>query len=99
MRGEDAWKEIATNLEQMFYEDKTVLAQQAYDYRVESIWQCEGMNVFGKTCSGECKPTGKVNGYIRMADGTAMAGVKVECRPNGTIPDAQPLWTGQNIGR
>ena len=90
--GEDAWKEIATNLEQMFYEDKTVLAQQAYDYRVESIWQCEGMNVFGKTCSGECKPTGKVNGYIRMADGTAMAGVKVECRPNGTIPDAQPLY-------
>ena len=73
---------IATNLIQQFYEDKTVLIQQAYDYRVESILQCEGTHVNANTLSGaECIPTGRISGYVRMADGTAIAGVEVICEP------------------
>ena len=88
-----AWTDtIATNLNQLFFEDKTVLAQQSYDYRVESVYQCEGTNIETKTCTGACIPTGMIDGYVRMADGTAMAGVKVECRPEGTIPTAQSRY-------
>ncbi len=72
---------IATNLNQLFYEDRTVLAQQVYDYCVESVWQCEGTHVERFTTSGQCMATGLVEGYVRMADGTAMAGVKVICEP------------------
>ena len=89
-----AWTDtIATDLNQLFYEDKTVLVQQAYDYRVESVWQCEGTNIDGLICSGaECEPTGMIDGYIRMADGTAMAGVTVLCVPDGTIPGANAQY-------
>ena len=92
---EDQWPEadtIATNLNQLFYEDKTVLVQQDYDYRVESVYQCEGTNVELKSCIGSCVKTGMIDGYIRMSDGTAMGGVTVQCRPDGNIPGAQPLY-------
>ena len=75
---------IATDLAQLFYEDKTVLAQQTYDYKVESVYQCEGTTVTGKTCTGACAVTGKINGYVRMSDGTALGGVEVYCKP---VPD------------
>ena len=92
--GNAQWTDtIATNLTQMVYEDKTVLVQQAYDYLVESVYQCEGTIVSQMTCSGECEPTGMVSGYVRMADGTAMGGVTVECRPDGTIPGASATYT------
>ena len=88
-----AWTDtIANNLNQLFYEDKNVLAQQAYDYRVESVWQCEGTHVDGATCWGECEPTGMIDGYVRMADGTAMAGVKMLCTPKGNIPGAKSQY-------
>ena len=88
-----AWTDtIATDLNQLFFEDKTVLVQQAYDYKVESVWQCEGTNIESLTCTGECEPTGMVNGYIRMADGTALGGVTVECRPDN-VPGANSLYT------
>lgn len=92
---EDQWPEadtIATNLNQLFYEDKTVLVQQDYDYRVESVYQCEGTNVELKSCIGSCVKTGMIDGYIRMSDGTAMGGVTVQCRPDGNILGAQPLY-------
>lgn len=73
---------LATNLIQQFYEDKSVLVQHAYDYRVESILQCEGLHISANTLSGaECIPTGRISGYVRMADGTAIAGVTVICEP------------------
>ena len=81
-----AWTDtIATNLQQLFYEDKTVLAQQTYDYRVESVYQCEGTTIDGKTCTGACAVTGMINGYVRMADGTAMGGLKVFCEPDKVV--------------
>ena len=73
---------IATNLIQQFYEDKTVLVQQAYDYLVESVLQCEGTHISSAQLLGaECIPTGRISGYVRMADGTAIAGVEVLCEP------------------
>ena len=92
----EKWPEadtIATNLNQLFYEDKTVLVQQDYDYRVESVYQCEGTNIELKSCTGACVKTGRIDGYVRMSDGTAMGGVTVECRPDGDIPGAQALYT------
>lgn len=83
---------LATNLEQMSYEDKTVLAQQAYDYRVESVWQCEGSHVESMTRTGQCKVTGLVEGYVRMADGTAMAGVAMECKPISGASGANSIY-------
>ena len=88
-----AWTDtIATNLDQLFFEDKTVLVQKDYDYRVESVWQCEGTNIESLTCTGSCEKTGMIDGYIRMADGTAMAGVTVRCEPDGIIPGADSYY-------
>lgn len=84
---------IATDLNQLYFEDKTVLVQQDYDYKVESVYQCEGTNIETKTCTGSCKTTGMVSGYIRLADGTAVAGLKVICTPVGTIPGADAQYT------
>ena len=91
----EKWPEadtIATNLNQLFYEDKTVLVQQDYDYRVESVYQCEGTNIEKENCTGSCVKTGMIDGYIRMSDGTAMGGVTVQCHPNGSIPGAQAVY-------
>ena len=87
------WEEIATNLAQMSYEDKSVLAQHTYEYRVESVWQCEGTNIESATCIANCAETGMISGYVRMADGTAIAGQVVECRPQGNIRGASALYT------
>ncbi len=77
---------IATNLQQQFYEDKKMLVQQAYDYRVESVLQCEGIHITSSELKGaECEPTGRISGYVRMADGTAMAGIGVTCTPGEGI--------------
>ncbi len=84
---------IATDLMQMFYVDNDVLVQQSYDYCVQSVLQCEGIHIASSTATGQCEPTGRVSGYVRMADGTARAGVTVECRPKGTIPGADALYT------
>ena len=87
---------IATNLDQLYYEDKTVLVQQSYDYRIESVYQCEGTHVESEIASGaSCVPTGMIDGYVRMADGTAMAGVTVECRPGSDVKGASALYTAK----
>ena len=89
-----AWTDtIATNLAQLSYEDKTVLAQQTYDYRVESVFQCEGTKVNYLVKQGNCEPTGMIDGYVFLADGTAMAKIKVKCEPVGEIAGAQTLTT------
>ncbi len=85
---------IAPNLIQQFYEDKTVYVQQAYDYRVESVLECEGTHISSAEILGaECVPTGRISGYVRMADGTAMAGVVVKCTPGSGISGASAEYT------
>ncbi len=78
-----AWTDtIANNIQQTFWEDKKVQVQQAYDYLVESVTQCEGVHVVkSAVVTEECEPTAMICGYVRMADGTAMAGVEVIIEP------------------
>lgn len=65
------------------YIDKTPQPQHEYEYTVEGVNQCEGEHVSTATTKGWCESTGMVRGYVRLADGTAMAGVKVTATPVG----------------
>ena len=88
------WDTIATNVLAQYYEDKTVLAHHVYRYRVESVFQCEGTNVSSIEAEGHCENSGMVNGYVRLADGTALAGEKLYCEPDdSTIIGKQTFTT------
>ncbi len=88
------WKQIATNLVQHYYEDDKLMAQHSYDYKVESVLQCEGIYTSSDSLrDAKCEPTGKVSGYVRMADGTAMSGIKVVCTPDSNIIGAEKEYT------
>ena len=92
---EAQWDTIAPNLSTLYYEDKTVLAQHTYLYRVESVFQCEGTHKSSKEVEGCCEITGMINGYVRLADGTAMAGVTVRVEPaddDTRSVATQPFW-------
>ena len=77
----DDWETIVTDYSLMMYEDKTVQPQHEYEYRVESVFQCEGSIVNDATISGSCEPTGMVRGFLRLADGTGMGGYTVKAVP------------------
>ncbi|MBO6190091.1 MAG: hypothetical protein J6N92_04680 [Alloprevotella sp.] len=66
---------------QMSYMDRTTQPQHAYVYTIEGVTQCEGMHVSRLEITAGCEPTGMVRGYLRLADGTAMAGVTVKATP------------------
>ena len=92
---EEQWDTIARNLSTLYYEDKTVQAQHTYIYRVESVYQCEGTYVSTIEREGFCEPTGMINGYVRLADGTAMAGVTIRVEPLDATTISiveQPYW-------
>jgi len=69
--GEDAWKEIATNIDQMSYEDTSVSPLTVYEYKVL------GVKV------GESKHTGRVEGYVRFNDGTGAPNIQVAAMYKG----------------
>jgi hypothetical protein len=73
------WVEIATDLDQMTYEDKTVSPLKTYEYKVCAITDCEGHHSTSETLptSGACKNTGRVEGYVRFNDGTGLPDVQV----------------------
>ena len=49
-----------------------------YEYRVQSVNDCEGLHTTQTNIvTGHCIKTGKVEGYVRFADGTGVAGVRV----------------------
>ena len=77
-QGDDAWQEVATNLDNLSYEDKTVSPVKDYEYKVRATNDCEGLT-FSETdiTGGHCKNTGRVAGYVRFNDGTGAAKVKV----------------------
>ena len=83
------WDTLATGLTQLFYIDKKPRPQHVYDYRVESVLQCEGLRVNGQVVTGQCAPTGMVRGYVRLADGTGLGGLKVTAEPIGDIKGAE----------
>ncbi|MBP3776212.1 MAG: hypothetical protein J6I37_04420 [Prevotella sp.] len=72
------WVEIATNLDQMTYEDKTVSPLKSYEYMVRAMTDCEG-NHHSDTnpTPGACKNTGRIEGYVRFNDGTGLPDVQV----------------------
>ena len=77
-QSDNDWKEIATNLDQMTYEDKTVSPLKNYEYKVCAITDCEGRHSSETLpTSGACKNTGRVEGYVRFNDGTGIADVQV----------------------
>ena len=63
------------------YVDKTPKPQHVYTYKVEGVNDCEGRHVSSVTADGWCKPTGVVRGYLRLRDGTAIAGRRVTAEP------------------
>ena len=83
-QGDDAWEEIATDLDQMSYEDTTVSPLLKYEYKVRATNQCEGVDsTETQVRAGESKHTGRVDGYVRFNDGTGVAGIQVEIEYNG----------------
>ena len=68
---------LAAEYDQTVYVDKDVRPQHNYEYAVEGVTQCEGEQVSKLTIVGHCKSTGMVQGYVRLFDGTALAGRKV----------------------
>ena len=87
--GEDKWKEVATNLDQLSYEDTSVSPLVTYEYQVWGVNDCEGVHI-SKTDAkvGECKHTGRVEGYVRFNDGTGAPDIVV-----AIIHDGQTVTT------
>ena len=77
-QGEDAWQEIATDLTDMSYEDTSVSPLLTYEYKVEAVNDCEGRTATATDVAvGECKHTGRVEGYVRFNDGTGAPDISV----------------------
>ena len=83
-QGDDAWKEIATFLDDMSYEDTSVSPLATYEYKVLGVNDCEGISTTETEVKpGECKHTGRVDGYVRFNDGTSAAGIQVDINYKG----------------
>jgi len=73
--------------------DKTPRPQHTYTYIVEGVNQCETVHISRDSTYGACRPTGMVRGYVRLADGTAMAGVKVKATPSSGAYEGAVICT------
>ncbi|MBR3413794.1 MAG: Ig-like domain-containing protein [Bacteroidales bacterium] len=84
VKGTTEWGEpIATGIDRMGYEDTTVSPLLKYEYKVVAVTDCEGLHTSETdVVEGFCKNTGRVSGYVRMNDGTAVAGIEVEIAPS-----------------
>ena len=77
--GDDKWIEVATDLDQMSYEDKTVSPLATYEYKVLAVNDCEGITTTEtQVKQGECKHTGRLEGYVRFNDGTGAPDIDVD---------------------
>ena len=80
-QGEDAWEEVATDIDQTSYEDTSVSPLAVYEYKVQAVNDCEGRDsTETKVVVGECKHTGRVEGYVRFNDGTGAPGIAVSVK-------------------
>ncbi len=95
-QGEDAWTEVATGLTDMSYEDTSVSPLLTYEYKVEAVNDCEGRTATETNPKvGECKHTGRVEGYVRFNDGTGAPGIGVAVSYNGnTVATAETDESG-----
>ena len=76
--GEDDWETVADMVSSQGYEDTDVMPLADYEYKVRAIIDCEGLH-YSETdvVAGACKHTGRVAGYVRLQDGTGVAGIGV----------------------
>ena len=82
------WERIATQIVDREYEDRTVSPVFDYLYKVSSNVDCEGIHsTYTKEVTGNCVKTGKVEGYVRFADGTGIPDVTVIASQKGSGAD------------
>ena len=80
-QGDDAWKEIKDNIDQMSYEDTSASPIKKYEYKVRAVNDCEGISYTeSDAVQGACKNTGRVSGYVRFNDGTGIANAEIQVR-------------------
>ena len=98
MEGATDWgKPIATGIDKMGYEDTTVSPLLKYEYKVVAVADCEGLHTSETdVVKGYCKNTGRVSGYVRMNDGTSVAGIQVEVTPKAHESGATIVTTDDN---
>ena len=73
------WEIVASDLDQLGYEDKTVSPLLDYEYKVRATNDCEGVSYTETEIKeGACKHSGMVEGYVRFNDGTGAPGIQVE---------------------
>lgn len=91
---------LCDNVATIFYDDKTALPCDDYDYLIETVSQCATIRTTRTPeVSQSIDKTGTVNGYVRMPDGTGISGLRVTATPIGDIPGAVPQTvTTDSIG-
>ncbi len=83
-QGENQWTEVAWGLTDLSYEDTSVSPLLTYEYKVQAVNDCEGRDsTETKVVVGECKHTGRVEGYVRFNDGTGAPGIWVAISYDG----------------
>ena len=88
------WKEVATDIDQMSYEDKTVSPVITYEYKVRATNNCEGVSYSETDVKrGSCRNTGRVDGYVRFNDGTGAYNVKVAVIDQETGKETKTVTT------
>jgi len=84
LQGEDdtKWSVVATDIDQLSYEDKSVSPLEDYEYKVRATNDCEGQSYTEtQPAAGACKHTGLLEGYVRFNDGTGVPDITVEVAP------------------
>ena len=87
VKGQDDnhWTEVVTGLTDMTYEDTSVSPLLTYEYKVQAVNDCEGRDsTETRVTVGECKHTGRVEGYVRFNDGTGVPGITVSIKYGGS---------------
>ena len=70
------WDTVATDVQGLTYTDETVSPSYDYVYRVASVVDCEGRDsVYTREVEGSCEHFGRLEGYLRFADGTGIPNV------------------------
>ena len=84
-QGEGQWQEVVWGLTDLSYEDTSVSPLITYEYKVVAVNDCEGRTETETSVAvGECKHTGRVEGYVRFNDGTGAPGITVSIKYGGS---------------
>ena len=70
------WITVATEVTGLTYTDETVSPSYDYYYRIGSVVDCEGLKKsYTDETEGHCDHFGRLEGYLRFADGTGIPNV------------------------